>query len=208
MLTVKWISQSNSDYTKAETPTRGTKTSLSWQESVCGLKGYPSRAGNSHLNTWDRSRRILLLKMRMSYCWLTPNQVRKQDQMLRNGSWFIQQTGRTLSICRQCFGGIEICTDTAKELTHWKWPWCWEKLRAGGEGGNRGGDGWMASLTQWTWVWANSGVYWRTVKPGVLQFMGSRRVGHDGTTERQQPLAFREKGSRQVVIQKTEYPEG
>ena len=40
---------------------------------------------------------------------------------------------------------------------NWKWPWCWERLRAGGEGGDRGWDGWMESLTQWTWVWANSG---------------------------------------------------
>ena len=44
-----------------------------------------------------------------------------------------------------------------KEPTHWKRPWCWERLRAGGEGGNRGWDGWMALLTQWTWVWENSG---------------------------------------------------
>ena len=44
-----------------------------------------------------------------------------------------------------------------KELTHWKTPWCWERLKAGGEGSSRGWDGWMASLTQWIWVWANSG---------------------------------------------------
>ena len=43
-----------------------------------------------------------------------------------------------------------------KELTHWKRPWCWERLKAGGEGDDRGWDGWMASLTQWTWVWVNS----------------------------------------------------
>ena len=43
------------------------------------------------------------------------------------------------------------------ELTHWKRPWCWERLRARGEAGNKGWDGWMASLSQWTWVWANSG---------------------------------------------------
>ena len=47
-----------------------------------------------------------------------------------------------------------------KELTHWKRPWCWERLRAGGEGDNRGWDGWMASATQWTRVWANSGSWW------------------------------------------------
>ena len=43
-----------------------------------------------------------------------------------------------------------------EELTHWKRPCCWEKLKAGGEGDNRGWDGWMASSTQWTWVWPNS----------------------------------------------------
>ena len=67
-----------------------------------------------------------------------------------------------------------------KELTHWKRPWCWERLRAGGEGDNRGWDGWMASPTQWTWVWVDSG--W-TGRPGVLRFMGSQRVRHDWATE-------------------------
>ena len=43
-----------------------------------------------------------------------------------------------------------------EELTHWKRPWCWERLKAWGEGDDRGWDGWMASSTQWTWVWANS----------------------------------------------------
>ena len=47
-----------------------------------------------------------------------------------------------------------------EELTHWKRPWCWERLGAGGEGDDRGWDGWMASLTQWTWVWVNSGSWW------------------------------------------------
>ena len=52
-------------------------------------------------------------------------------------------------------------------------------IRAGGEGDNRGWDSWMASLTQWTWVWANSGSWWWTVKPDILQSMGLQRVGHD-----------------------------
>ena len=65
--------------------------------------------------------------------------------------------------------------------------WCWERLKAKVEGGNRGWDCWMALLTQWTWVWANSRREWRTGKPGVLQFIGSRRVRHDLTAE-QQPI--------------------
>ena len=70
-----------------------------------------------------------------------------------------------------------------EELTHWKRLWCWEGLGAGGEGDNRGRDGWMASLTWWTWVWVNSGSWWWTGRPGVLRFMGSQRVGHDWATE-------------------------
>ena len=57
------------------------------------------------------------------------------------------------------------------------------RLRAGREGDNRGWDGWMASLTQWTWVWVNSGSWWWTGRPGVLQSMGWQRAGHDWETE-------------------------
>ena len=61
--------------------------------------------------------------------------------------------------------------------------WCWEGLRAGGEGDDRGWDGWMASLTWWTWVWVDSGSWWWTGRPGVLQSMGLQRVGHKWATE-------------------------
>ena len=66
-----------------------------------------------------------------------------------------------------------------KELTHLKRPWCWERLNAGGEGDDRGWDGWMASPTQWAWVWVNSGRWWRAGRSGVLWFMGPQRVGHN-----------------------------
>ena len=69
-----------------------------------------------------------------------------------------------------------------KEPTHWKRPWCWERLKAGGKGDDTGWDGWMASLTLWAWVSANSRRWWRTGKPGVLQSMGSQRVGHNWAT--------------------------
>ena len=63
------------------------------------------------------------------------------------------------------------------------WPWCWERLREGGEGDDRGWDDWMASPTQWTWVWVGYVSWWWTGRPGMLQFMGSQRVGHDWATE-------------------------
>ena len=70
-----------------------------------------------------------------------------------------------------------------EEPTHWKRPWCWEGLGAGWEGDDRGWDGWMASPTQWIWVWVNAGSWCWTGRPGVLRFMGSQRVEHDWGTD-------------------------
>ena len=72
---------------------------------------------------------------------------------------------------------------SCEELTHWKRPWCWERVGAGGEGNDRGWDGWMASPTRWTWVWVNSGSWYWTGRPSVLLFMGLQRVGHNWATE-------------------------
>ena len=71
-----------------------------------------------------------------------------------------------------------------KELIYLKRPWFWERLKAGRERDDRGWDAWMAWLTQWTWVWASSGSWWWTGKPGVLRSMGSQRVRYDWVTER------------------------
>ena len=72
---------------------------------------------------------------------------------------------------------FNILATWCKELTHWKRPWCWERLKAEGE--DRGWDGWIASPTQWTWVWASSGSWWWIGKPRVLQSMGLQRVRHE-----------------------------
>ena len=66
---------------------------------------------------------------------------------------------------------------------YWQRPWCWERLKAEGEGDNRRWDDWMASLTQWIWVWVGSRSWCWTGKPGVLQSMGSLNVRHDWVTE-------------------------
>ena len=73
-----------------------------------------------------------------------------------------------------------------EEPTYWKRPWCWERLKAGSEGNNRGWDGWMASPTRWAGVLSNCGRQWRTEESGVLQFMGSQRIRHDLATQQQQ----------------------
>ena len=69
------------------------------------------------------------------------------------------------------------------ELTHLKRPWCWERLKVGGEGDDRGWDGWMDSPTKWTQVWVSSRNWWWTGRPGMLQSMGLQRVRHDWATE-------------------------
>ena len=80
-----------------------------------------------------------------------------------------------------------------EELTHWERPWCWEGLGAGGEGDDRGWDGWMASPTWCTWVWVNYGSWWWTGRPGMLQFMGSqRRTQLSNWTELKEPSGFTE----------------
>ena len=77
-----------------------------------------------------------------------------------------------------------ILLDTwCKGLTYWKRPWCWVRLKGGREGDDRGWNGWMASLTQLIWIWAGSRSWWWAGKTGVLQSMGSQRVGHYWMTE-------------------------
>ena len=85
--------------------------------------------------------------------------------------------GLMLKLKLQYFG------NWCEELTHWKRPWCWERLKVGGEGDDRGWDGWMASLTWRTWVWVGFRSWWWTGRPGVLQSMGlwSRTQLSDGT---------------------------
>ena len=82
-----------------------------------------------------------------------------------------------LKLKLQYFGRLMQRTDSLER------PWFWERLKAGEEGDDRGWDGWVASLTQWTRVLVNSGSWWWTGRPGVLQSMGSQRVGHNWATE-------------------------
>ena len=78
---------------------------------------------------------------------------------------------------------LQYLATSCEELTHWKRLWCWERFGGRRRTDDRGWDGWMAPLTQWTWVWVNSRSWWWTGRPGMLQFMGSQRVGHDWATK-------------------------
>ena len=122
-------------------------------------KSHPhTHASNHHSGLWEKIQSMNLIASKC--CYVTPNQ------------W--------ISILPLKMRSIIV---SAIELTHWKRLWCWEGLGSGGEGDDRGWDGWMASLTRWTWVWVNSGSWWWTGRPGVLRFMGSQRVGRDWATE-------------------------
>jgi len=121
------------------------------------------------------------------WCWRRLLRVpwtagRSNQSILKEISPGCSLEGLMLKLKLQYFG-LQYFNASCEELTHWKRLWCWEGLGAGGEGDDRGWDGWMASLTQCTWVWVNSGSWWWTGRPGVLQFMGSQRVGHDWVTE-------------------------
>ena len=101
---------------------------------------------------------------------------RSNQSILKEISPGCSLEGLMLKLKLQYFGYL------MQRAAHLKRPWCWERLRAG-EGDNRGWDGWMASATQWTWVWVNSGSWCWTGRPGVLQFMGSQKVRYDWVTE-------------------------
>ena len=115
------------------------------------------------------------------WCWWrllrVPWTARRSNQsILKEISPGISLEGMMLKLKLQYFGHLMRSWLIGKD-------WCWKGLWAGGEGDDRGWDGWMASLTRWTWVWVNSGSWWWTGRPGVLRFMGSQRVGHDWVTE-------------------------
>ena len=127
----------------------------------------------------DERRRIDAFEL---WCWRrrlrVPWTARRSNQsILKEINPGISLEGMMLKLKLQCFA------TSCEELTYWKRLWCWEGLGAGGEGDDRGWDGWMASRTRWTWVWVNSGRWWWTGRPGVLRFMESQRVGHDWATE-------------------------
>ena len=116
------------------------------------------------------------------WCWRrllrVPWTARRSNQsILKEISSEYSLEGLMLKLKLQYFGHLMQRTDSLEKA------WCWERLKAGGEREDRGWNGCMVSLTQWTWVWVNSRSWWWTGRPGILQFMGSQRVRHDWVTE-------------------------
>ena len=121
------------------------------------------------------------------WCWRrllrVPWTARRSNQsILKEISREYSLEGLMLKLKPQYFGHLMGRTDSFER------PWCWERLKAGEEGDDEGWDGWMTSLTFWTWVWASSRSWWWTGKSGILQPMGSQRVRHDWATELKWPI--------------------
>ena len=102
---------------------------------------------------------------------------RSNQSILREISPWISLEGMMLKLKLQYFGHLMRRVDSLEKTL------MLGGIGGRGEGDDRGWDGWMASLTRWTWVWVNSGSWWWTGRPGMLQFIGSQRVGHDWATE-------------------------
>jgi len=116
------------------------------------------------------------------WCWRRLLRVswtarRSNQSILKEISPEYSLEGLMLKLKFQYFGHLMRRTDSMEK------PWCWERLKAGGAGDDRGWDGWIASPMWWTWVWASSGSWWQTGKPGVLLSVGSQRARHDWVTE-------------------------
>ena len=116
------------------------------------------------------------------WCWRkllrVPWRARRFNQsILKEISPGYSLEGLILKLKFQYFGHLMWRTDSFER------PWCWERLKAGGEGDDTGWDGWMAPLTQWTWVWVSSGSWWWTERPHVQQSMRLQSVVHNWATE-------------------------
>ena len=123
---------------------------------------------------------------------------RSNQSILKEISPGCSLEGLMLKLKLQYFGHLMGRVDSLER------PWCWERLRAGGEGDDRGWDGWMASPTRWAWIWVNSRTWWWTGRPGVLWFMGLQTVGHDWATE----LNWTESGKRPLKSKSAKWGNG
>ena len=137
-----------------------------WRNVSTKMYGYESwtirKAERRRIDTFE----LWCWKILLRVSWIAR---RSNQSILKEVSPEYSLEGLMLKLKFQYFG-----------LTYWERPWCWARLKAVGEGDNRGWDGWMASPTQWTWVWASSRRRWKTGKPGVLQYMGPQSHNKTG----------------------------
>ena len=122
---------------------------------------------------------FILEKEMATHYSILPGESHGQRSLAGYSPWGLKESVMTGDLAlsvhwKDCRWSSNLLSIWCEELTQLKRPWCWERLKVGGEGDDRGWDGWMASLTQWTWVWVNSRRWWWTGRPGLLQSMGSQ----------------------------------
>ena len=148
-----------------------------------GLSGQSYGFSSSHVWMWELDSKeswapknwcfwTVVLEKTLRVSWTAR---RSNQSILKEISPEYSLEGLMLKLKLQYFGHLMQRIDSSS--IDWKRLWCWERLKAGGEGDDTL-DGWMASLTRWTWVWVGFGSWWWTGKPGMLQSMGSQRIGH------------------------------
>ena len=146
-----------------------------------------SRIGAFELWYWRRLLRV-------------PWTARRSNQSILQISPGCSLEGLMLELKLQYFGHLMQRTDSLEESQ----SFCWERLKAEGEGDGRGWDGWMASPTQRTWVWVNFGSWWWTGRPDVLWFTGSQRLRHDWVTEQKALIKSLENLQATTIENKTQ----
>ena len=113
----------------------------------------------------------------LKVCWTAR---RSKQSILKEINPAYSMEGLMLKLKLQYFGHLMQRANSLEQ------PWFWERLKAGGQGDDRGSDGWMVLMTWWVWISASSRRWWRTGKHDVLQSMGSQIVRHNQVTEQQQ----------------------
>ena len=133
----------------------------------------PSIKYSSKIGSWIDAFELRCWRRLLRVPWTAR---RSNQSILKEISPECSLEGLMLKLKLQYFGHLMQRVDSFEKTLMWR-------LNAGREGEDRGWDGWMASLTQWTWVWVNSRSWWWTGRPGMLWSMGLQRVGHDWVTE-------------------------
>ena len=158
---------------------KGISIDITLPKKVCLVKGMVFPVVMYGCESWTIKRtecwRIDAFEL---WCWRrllrVPWTARRSNQSI------LKEISPEYSLEDWCWNSSTLAT-WCEELTHWKRPWCLERLKVRGEGEDRGWDCWRASPTQWTWV--NPGSWWWTERPGMLQSMGTQRVRQNWANE-------------------------
>ena len=179
---MRWLLLGKKAMTNLGNVLKNRDITLYRQSSVQSSYGLPS----CHLQLWELDHKEGIATKTRCLWMVVLDSLRVPWAAGRSNQSILRETTLNIHWKDWCWGWSScILVTWCEQPTHWKSPWCWERLRAEGEEGVRRCNGWIASLMQWTWTWANLRRWWGVRGPDVLQSMGSQRVGHNWATEQQ-----------------------